>query len=164
MPVPFLVKDSGHRLVNRSGFTLIELLAVIAIIAVLAALTLSISAGAKNRASVDRARSELAVLGTALEEYRRIYYDYPEGKDGVALLAALTGNGTRPPFFDLGAFTLNEEGTALVDPWDNPYVYVSESLGVRQGYRLFSLGPDGGREIDEKEGVNMDLDNVTATR
>jgi len=158
------MKDSGHRLADQSGFTLIELLAVIAIIAVLATLTLSISAGARKRASVDLARSELAVLGTALEEYRRIYHDYPQGEDEVALLAALTGNGTRPPFFDLGAFTLNEKGTALVDPWDNPYVYASESSGVRRGYRLFSLGPDGGRGIDEKEGVNMDLDNVTATR
>lgn len=161
MPTKTLTECSGHREFGRAGFTLIELLAVIVVIGILATLVLSVSVGAKNRAAVDRARSEMAVLGTALEAYRRIYREYPpEGE--AALLVALSGNDERMPFLDLGAFRLSEDGTVLVDPWENPYVYASESIGVRPGYRLYSLGPDG-RE-GNVDGVDMDLDNVTVPR
>ena len=162
MPTKPLAKNRGHRGPHRDGFTLIELLAVLAIIGILAALVLSVSMGARNRAAVDLTRSELAVLGTALEEYRRIYHGYPQGTDESAFLVALNGNGVRPPFLDLGAFRLSEDGTALVDPWDNAYVYMSENFGIRRGYRLYSLGPDGGE--GNVDGVDMDLDNVTVSR
>lgn len=145
----------------RAGFTLIELLVVIVIIAVLAALTLSISGGARNRASVDRARSELAVLGTALEEYRRVHGDYP-AEGAQALWVALSGNGTRRAFVDPAAFVLDDSETVLVDPWGMPYVYRPHRSGVRQGFQLYSLGPDGG-EGKNANGEDMDLDNVTAS-
>jgi type II secretory pathway pseudopilin PulG len=53
-------------------------LVVIAVVAVLAAITLSISGGAREKAAQNRARSELAVLSTALERYRSVYGSYPQ--------------------------------------------------------------------------------------
>jgi prepilin-type N-terminal cleavage/methylation domain-containing protein len=114
------------------GFTLIEVLSVVAIIALLMGFVVTMSAGAKQRAGMARAKSELSALTQALENYRRYYGDYPQtGAAGQAtpavtstiginqvqslLFNALTGvyapnnfstrlNG--PSFIDLSKFTL----------------------------------------------------------
>jgi len=57
---------------------LIELLAVIAIIAILISIAIGSIAGARQRAAVTRARGELATLASALENYKRLYGDYPQ--------------------------------------------------------------------------------------
>jgi type II secretory pathway pseudopilin PulG len=55
-----------------------ELLTVLAIVAILLTIAMSALGGSKSRAATARARAELAVLAQALEEYRRIYGDYPQ--------------------------------------------------------------------------------------
>lgn len=66
---------------RRSGFTLVELLTVIAVIAILVTITIGAVAGVRQRAAMARARLELGALTTALEEYKRIYGDYPQLQD-----------------------------------------------------------------------------------
>lgn len=63
------------------AFTLIELLTVLAIVAILSAIALGGITGAKQRAHIARAKSELAALSAALEDYRRLYGDYPQTGD-----------------------------------------------------------------------------------
>lgn len=74
------VRRVRSRAVARSGsaFTLIELLTVIAVIGILATFAVGAVRGAKERANIGRARSELAALVTALEEFKRRYGDYPQ--------------------------------------------------------------------------------------
>jgi prepilin-type N-terminal cleavage/methylation domain-containing protein len=60
------------------AFTLIELLTVIAVIAILTTIGLAAMRGARERANIARARSELVALATALEEFKRLYGDYPQ--------------------------------------------------------------------------------------
>lgn len=48
-----------------------------AVIALLATMTVGAIRGVKRRAEIGRARSDLATLATALEEYRRIYGEFP---------------------------------------------------------------------------------------
>lgn len=60
------------------AFTLIELLTVLAIVAILSAIALGGVTGAKQRANIARTKSELAALSAALEDYRRLYGDYPQ--------------------------------------------------------------------------------------
>ncbi len=64
---------------RRNGaFTLIELLTVIAILLVLGGIALGAISGVKQRANIARARSDLAALAGALEEFKRFYGDYPQ--------------------------------------------------------------------------------------
>lgn len=62
----------------RRAFTLIELLTVMAIIGILAGITFGVFRGVKERSSIQQARTELAALSTALENYKRQYGDYPQ--------------------------------------------------------------------------------------
>jgi len=81
------------------GFTLIELLTVIAVIAILATFAVGAIRGAKERANIARARSELAALVTALEEFKRFYGDYPQTGEFTQAAAtpplATTGPGAQ---------------------------------------------------------------------
>ena len=126
------------------GFTLVELLTVIAIIAVLSGIAFSIFRSASKSSQLARARSELAALATALEEFRRLYGDYPQTGFAQAplvpttattgpglvtaqarLFNALTGvfGATRfdsvgringPNFLDVGKFSINIAGATTL--------------------------------------------------
>lgn len=170
-----LLESGRRRILRRRAFTLIEVLVVIAVVAVLAAITLSISSGARDKAAQDRARSELAVLSTALERYRAVYGAYPQDEqDPTALLQALSGNrtpsggvDTRAPFITLAGLVLSDAEDAMVDPWDQPYVYVPFNSGVRKGFRLYSIGQDGRDVPPTSSGVfdkwaDENLDNIYA--
>ncbi len=68
-----------------SAFTLIELLTVMAVITILVAIATGGIRGARERAAIGRAKSELALVAQALEDYKRHYGDYPEtGSAGQA--------------------------------------------------------------------------------
>ncbi|MGJ3244013.1 MAG: prepilin-type N-terminal cleavage/methylation domain-containing protein [Opitutales bacterium] len=62
---------------DRGGFTLIELLVVIAIIAILAGITIGVSRGVAQKQALAVAKGEMAMLATALEDYRSKRGDYP---------------------------------------------------------------------------------------
>jgi prepilin-type N-terminal cleavage/methylation domain-containing protein len=102
-----LARPSRRRLpapLRRGGFTLIELLTVIGVIAILTTLTIGSIRGAKERANIARARADLAALSTALEEFKRLYGDYPQTGEFMQAPATPTGatpalpNGTGPGF------------------------------------------------------------------
>lgn len=76
------------------GFTLLELLTVIAVVAILFTLSIGAIRGVKERANVARARSELGSIVTALEEFKRLYGDYPQtGEFGQAAATPTSATG-----------------------------------------------------------------------
>jgi prepilin-type N-terminal cleavage/methylation domain-containing protein len=87
--VPFMPR--ARRVCRSPGFTLIELLTVIALIALLTSLSVGLVRGAKQRSLAARARSELGVLAQALEEYKRLYGDYPQADASAANSQRVTG-------------------------------------------------------------------------
>jgi len=90
--VPMLAARRTHR---PSGFTLIELLTVIAIVAILVSFGAGAIRGAVERSAIARAKSELALLAVALEDYRRHYGDYPQ--TGPSVVSSQHVSGTTGP-------------------------------------------------------------------
>lgn len=131
-----------------SAFTLIELLTVIAIIAILSAITLGGIKGAKNRAAIARAKTELAALAGALEDYKRHYGDYPQtgasqpataavaARINVAQAQAILFNALTGVYGPTN-FTTRLNGPALVDiakfQLEDPTLLTSASFGVPTG-------------------------------
>ena len=79
------------------AFTLLELLAVIAVLALLGTFTMGAIRSTRERANVAQAKAQLAALATALEEFKRLYGDYPQTGEFQQAAATPTGiTATQP--------------------------------------------------------------------
>ncbi len=122
-----------------NGFTLIEILVVIVVIAVLATLVAPNVFQHVGAAKDTTARSQIEMLGAALDAYRLDNGSYPPAEQGLAALWREPTAGARPR---------NWRGPYLrknvpLDPWGNAYVYRSPGPESGTGYDLLSLGADG---------------------
>lgn len=134
----------------RGGFTLIELLVVIAVISLLAALVAPNVFQNLGTAKDGTARSQIEMLGAALDAYRLDNGRYPTTEQGLAALYTEPTVEPRPT---------NWRGPYLRkavpdDPWGNPYVYTSPGSNNASGFDLVSLGADG---APGGEGENADI-------
>ena len=84
----------SHR--RPCAFTLVELLTVIAVVAILSTIAIGTIRGAKERGNIARARAELAALVAALEEFKRLYGDYPQTGEFGQAPATPTAETTGP--------------------------------------------------------------------
>jgi general secretion pathway protein G len=137
---------------SRPGFTLIEILVVIAVISLLAALVAPNVFRHVGTAKDATAKSQIEMLGAALDSYRLDNGRYPSTEQGLAALWETPTTEPRPN---------NWRGPYLRkavpnDPWGNPYVYSSPGENSKQGYDLLSYGADGqpGGEDDDADVTN----------
>ena len=124
---------------SRSGFTLIEVLVVIAVISLLAALVAPNVFQNVATAKDGAARSQIEMLGAALDAYRLDNGRYPTTAQGLEALYTMPTVEPRPT---------NWRGPYLrkrvpVDPWNHPYVFESPGTVNTTAYDLMSLGADG---------------------
>jgi general secretion pathway protein G len=134
------------------GFTLIELLVVIIVLGLLAALVGPRILGRVSEAKTATARTQIELLGTALDNYRLDTGSYPTTEQG---LDALQKAPTREPI------PLNWRGPYVkrdvpADPWGRPYVYKSPGEHNPTSYDLSTLGRDGqsGGEGEDADVMN----------
>jgi general secretion pathway protein G len=138
-------RDSALR--GREGFTLIEILVVIVVITALAAL---VAPNVFRHVAASReaaARSQIEMLGAALDAYRMDNGRYPTTAQGLEAL------WTRPVAEPLPR---NWRGPYLrkavpPDPWGVPYEYISPGTVNPTGYDLVTYGADavaGGEDED----------------
>jgi len=124
---------------QRRGFTLIEILVVIVVLAVLATLVAPNVFRHVGAARETTAKSQIEMLGAALDAYRLDNGRYPTTEQG---LAALWQAPTVEPR------AANWRGPYLrkqppLDPWGHAYIYTAPGPQSGTGYDLLSLGADG---------------------
>jgi len=133
---------------SRAGYTLLEIMIVVFIVGLLATLVAPRLVGRADEARRTKAVADMKAVEQALNLYRLDTGGYPTTEQG---LEALVRKPDRPPV----PRTWNPNGyleRVPVDPWGNPYVYVSD--GGR--FTLRSFGADG---VEGGEGKFADLDS-----
>ncbi|MGH7628462.1 MAG: type II secretion system major pseudopilin GspG [Gemmatimonadales bacterium] len=125
--------------VGLRGFTLIELLVVIVVIGVLASLVAPNVFRHVGAAKDATARSQIEMLGAALDAYRLDNGRYPTTEQGLAALWTEPSTEPRAPSWR-GPYL--RKGVPA-DPWNHPYLYRSPAEEGRSGYDLLSHGADG---------------------
>jgi general secretion pathway protein G len=121
------------------GFTLIELLVVIVVIGVLATLVAPNVFRHIGAAKDATARSQIEMLGAALDAYRLDTGRYPTSQQGLAALWTAPVGDSRASSWR-GPYLRKDVPR---DPWANAYIYKSPAEQSRGGYDLVSYGDDG---------------------
>jgi general secretion pathway protein G len=146
--------------ISTRGFTLVELLVVIAILGILISLVTAGAQTARRRGAVTKAKTTIAALDTAIAMYQGDMGDYPEtGNEN--LVSALQDEPDNAdwmgPYMEFKTDELKDG--ELLDPWGNPYLYISVNGGSPEhrtrSYDLYSLGPNGA----DDDGTGDDLYN-----
>lgn len=124
---------------SRRAFTLLEIIVVIIVLALLAGLVAPQIFGRVSEARGTTARTQIELIGTALDNYRLDNGAYPVTEQG---LAALREKPTRAPV------PANWRGPYLRkdvpnDPWGRPYLYRFPGERNATAFDLSSLGRDG---------------------
>jgi general secretion pathway protein G len=146
--------DTGEKpagIINRGrssqkGFTLIELLIVMIILGLLAALVAPKMFQKVGSSKQKAAKTQIALLGGALDQFRLDVGRYPSTEEGLnALRQNPRADGWDGPYLPKDVPN---------DPWGKNYNY--RSPGEHGDYDLYSLGADG---QDGGEGENADVDS-----
>ncbi|MEA2725173.1 MAG: ral secretion pathway protein [Gemmatimonadales bacterium] len=130
---------SSHSVRHRTGFTLIEILVVIIVIGLLAGLVGPRILGRVSEAKTATARTQVELIGVALDNYRLDNGAYPTTEQGLAALQEKPGQEPASPNWR-GPYL--KKATPL-DPWGRPYSYTSPGEHSPTGYDLWTMGRDG---------------------
>ncbi len=138
---------------DAKGFTLIELLVVITILA-----TLAIVVGPRLFGRTEEARRTAAItqirnIETALALYERDNGFFPTTEQGLQALVEKPSTEPAPENWHQGGYL--EKGKVPLDPWKQPYVYVSPGVQSEE-YDLESYGSD---KMDGGEGKYADIES-----
>jgi general secretion pathway protein G len=155
--VPHLPRNAA---ISTRSFTLVELLVVIAILGILISLVTAGAQTARRRGAVTKAKTTIAALDTAIAMYQGDMGDYPETGNENLVLALQDEPDNADWMGPYMEFKMDElKDGELLDPWGNPYAYISVNGGSPEhrtrSYDLYSFGPNG---IDD-DGTGDDLYN-----
>ena len=118
---------------QKDGFTLVEMMVTLFILALLTTVVAINVLPNQDKAMVQKAKADIAVLGQALETYRLDNLTYPDAGAGLQALVTPPATG--------GARTEGYIRKLPNDPWNRPYQY--STPGRNGAFDIYSLGADG---------------------
>lgn len=121
-------KQHEKHLGKKSGFTLIEIILVVVIIGILAGIAIPRMGGKTKKAQIAQAKSNIAALSMAVQEYEMMNGQYPTSLD---LLLDESKGG---PFM--------EKKVVPVDPWGNPFIYAAPGSHNTHTFDLSCISGD----------------------
>ena len=127
-----------ERRLRRAGFTLIEVLVVVVMIAILATLVAPNVFRHVGGAKRSTARSQVEMIGAALDAFRLDVGRYPTASEGLEALNTAPAGGSAPGWN--GPYLRKK---VPLDPWNRAYVFRSPGEVDPAGYDLLTLGADG---------------------
>jgi general secretion pathway protein G len=125
---------------NRRGFTLIELMVVVVILGILAGLIIPKIMGRPEEAKRLKARMQIEQLEQSLKLYCLDTGEYPTTEQGLNALVEKPAIEPIPKRWREGGYL--ERGKIPLDPWGNPFVYVSPGVHSKD-FDVVSYGADG---------------------
>ncbi len=137
---------------KNSGFTLIEILVVVFILSLLAAIVAPRIIGRTDEAKVAEAKVQIRNFETALKLFKLDNGFYPSTEQGLQALVEKPTTGRIPERWREGGYL--EQKKIPLDPWGNPYVYISP--GLHGDYDIICYGADG---KEGGEGFDADITN-----
>lgn len=137
--------------VRNAAFTLLEILVTLAIIGLLAGLAISNSDKIFGQSQEAVARIFVRdSLKTSLTRYNMDVGNFPSTAEGLNALVTPPANKAERW---RGPYAAAPGGQLPVDPWGEPYRYRYPGTKNKNGYDLFSVGPD------KAEGTEDDIGN-----
>lgn len=121
----------------QTGFTLLEIMVVIVILGLLVAIVAPNVLENQDKAMVEKAKADIALLEQALDMYKLDNHHYPSTDQNLDSLV-------KRPSFGREAKNYRKNGYIKrlpLDPWGNDYQYLSP--GEHGAFDLYSLGADG---------------------
>ena len=135
---------------REAGFTLVELMVVIVIIGLLTTIVVINVLPSQDKARVEKAKADIALIEQALEMYRLDNLNYPSTGDGLNALVSPPASLAQGGRYRAGGYLKR----LPEDPWGNAYQYASP--GQHGTFDVSSMGADG---RPGGEGDNADLGN-----
>jgi general secretion pathway protein G len=132
------------------GFTLVELMVVIVIIGLLTTIVVINVLPSQDKARVEKAKADIALIEQGLEMYRLDNLNYPATGDGLQALVTQPASASQAGRYRAGGYLKR----LPEDPWGAPYQYAFP--GQHGTFDIYSYGADG---RPGGEGDNADLGN-----
>ncbi len=149
----FTMRRSTGMIFSRPqrGFTLIELVVVLIVLGLLAAFVAPQVLGRVSEAKDTAAKTQMALLSSALDNYRLDNSVYPSSAQGLAALRAKPAGQPRATNWR-GPYIRKD---VPLDPWGHAYVYSSPGVRNPNGFDLMTLGRDA-----KADGTGEDSDII----
>ena len=137
-----------------AGFTLLEIIVVVFILGLLAAIVAPKIIGRTDDARIAEAKVQIKNFETALKLFKLDNGFYPATEQGLAALVEKPATGQIPQKYREGGYL--EQKKIPLDPWNNPYIYISP--GLHGDFDIASLGADGREGGEGKDADIMSWD------
>ncbi|OMH34804.1 type II secretion system major pseudopilin GspG [Motiliproteus sp. MSK22-1] len=142
--------QSGKYSRHQSGFTLLEIMVVIVILGLLVAVVAPNVLQNQDKAMVQKAKADIALLEQSLDLYKLDSFSYPTTDQGLEALVKKPDIAPAPKNYSQNGYIKR----LPLDPWGNPYQYIQP--GEHGPYDIYSTGADG---EPGGEGLATDITN-----